>query len=87
MVMEFNTYKKQSDYSYSIGAYPTIELLKYKKDKVLKIFISSKGSQNKGVEKIQEICSKESIQIEVNDKLMNKYRCREYLCGWSIPKV
>ena len=56
MILDLKPYKKQLDYSYSIGAYPTIELLKYKKDKVIKILISSNSSLNKGVEKIQEIC-------------------------------
>ncbi|MBN2016336.1 TrmH family RNA methyltransferase [Candidatus Dojkabacteria bacterium] len=64
-------YQKQFDYSYTLGVFPTIELLRSKPDRVLEIALSSRSLQNTGVNKIKEICKKNDIKIEQNDKIIN----------------
>jgi len=72
MGKQIRRYRKNFDYSYSLGVFPTIELLSHKKENVLKILISSRGEENKGVAEIIGICRDNDIQIEVNDKLINR---------------
>ena len=72
MAKQIERYKKNSDYSYSLGVFPTIELLKYRKEDVLRILISSKGKRNKGISRIIGICRRKSIKVEVNDKLISR---------------
>ncbi|MBU2591938.1 MAG: TrmH family RNA methyltransferase [Patescibacteria group bacterium] len=65
-------YKKSSDVSYSIGVYPTLELLYHRPDKVDSIIISGRGDRNEGLNKIIEICQKKKIRVEQSDKAINR---------------
>lgn len=70
--MNFKPYKKNFGHSYSIGVYPTIELLTYRADSVIKIILSSKSETNKGVDKILSLCEKHNIPTEFDDGLISK---------------
>ena len=70
-------YNKKFDYSYSFGVYPTIELLTHQPKEALKVLIHSKGKQNDGVRKIQDICHKLGIRVETADGLINKLTSSE----------
>jgi len=61
-------YNKKSDVSYSIGVFPTIELLQNRGRAVLKVVISPKGHKNKGVEKIISLCKKIGVRVEESQK-------------------
>jgi len=71
MGKQIKRYKKNLDYSYTLGVFPTIELLKYKRENVLRVIISSKGEKNRGVQEILGICESRNIRAEVNDRLIN----------------
>ncbi len=66
------SYQKESDYSYTLGVFPTIELLKNKPKQVMKIILHSQAEKNSGLPVIKELCAKENIPIEVSDKTINK---------------
>lgn len=68
MLDNYKVYKKNFDYSYSIGVSPTIELIENKSDSIEKIFISSKGTKNLGMMKIINMCEADGIAYEENDK-------------------
>lgn len=70
-------YKKDFSYSYTIGVYPTIELLTHKPEQILNIYLSSKGKGNKGVEKITELAHKLRIKTAIEDGLINKLSASE----------
>lgn len=70
-------YNKKMDYTYSMGTFPTIELLKNQSDKVLKILIHSQLYENQQLELIQELCKKRNILIEHNDRAIEKIRDKE----------
>jgi TrmH family RNA methyltransferase len=76
-------YQKEFFHSYSIGFYPTLELLKYRPDKVLKIIFSKKAALNTGMQKIVGLCKLNSIQLEENDRLVTKLSKSEnsYIVG------
>ncbi len=72
--MDIKTYKKDCDYSYSLGAFPTFELLKTNPDKVKTVILHSSFTDKEG---IHELCDKNGIPVEINDKLINKLSDKE----------
>ncbi len=61
-------YKKDFTYSYSIGVYPTLELLKYRPDSLLRIVYADAGRNNEGLQKILEIAQHNHLEIEKADR-------------------
>jgi len=76
-------YQKKYDFSYAFGAYPVLDLLKYQKEKVLKIFVKTEGLQSEGISEIEEICKRENIPFEENSHLIDKiaYKENTYVVG------
>lgn len=60
-------YKSDFDYSYTLGIYPTIELLKNKAESVEKVIVSSKLKELEGYEKIKGLCTENNIEIIRDD--------------------
>lgn len=76
-------YNKKSEYSYTLGAFPTIELLKNKPEHVLRVMFHSDMNSDRQAEIIHELCKKNRIQCEVQDRLVEKLRDKEncYVIG------
>lgn len=73
--MEFiKPYKKSFDYSYTLGAFPTIELIKSHPEIVKSIYIHTSFTDG---DSIKELCTKKNIPILTNDKLFNKISDKE----------
>lgn len=68
--MEVKTYKKDYDYSYSLGAFPTMELIKKKGDAVDKIIIHSSFDNLNVIDEIKTLV--DNTRIFTNDKLVLK---------------
>lgn len=77
MEIQLKPYKKDFEYAYSVGVFPTLELLKYKKEEVLMVLLSSTGQENEGVKKIIDICNENTIEIQINDKAINRISKKE----------
>lgn len=65
-------YKKNDETSYTLGVFPTIELLKTRPQDVIRVVVHSSIEQNKGYPLIQELCEKAHIHIDVHDKTIDK---------------
>lgn len=65
-------YKKDFEYSYTIGIYPTLELLKRKPEKVLEIILASNTEESPKITEIKLICMEENIPISFSNKLVNR---------------
>lgn len=65
-------YKKDDDTSYTLGVFPTIELLKTRPQDVVRVVVHSSIEQNKGYPFIQELCQKHHIHIDIHDKTIDK---------------
>lgn len=65
-------YKKDLEVSYSIGAFPTIELLENHPETVEHILISTRAERNVGVDKIKAICKAQHITTELADGAIRK---------------
>lgn len=79
--MEIKNYKKEMFYSYSLGAFPTIELIKNHKETINKVLIHSSFKN----EEILDIIKNNSNNYDVlyNDKLIAKLAQKEncYVIG------
>lgn len=77
---QIKPYKKDADYSYTLGAFPTFELIDAKPETVRKIIVHSSFTEQ---EKLKSICSRSNIDMELNDKLINKLSDKEncYVAG------
>lgn len=60
-------YKKDLPFSYSIGVYPTLELLHTYPKQVTKILLHSHGAKNNGVQKIKALAAQHHIPIKISD--------------------
>lgn len=79
--MEIKTYKKDCFYSYTLGAFPTLELIKNHKDSIIKILIHSTFNNEEVLNIIKENSS--NYEISFNDKLIAKLSNKEncYIVG------
>lgn len=73
--MEIKTYKKDSFYSYTLGAFPTIEALKNHQQDILKIIIHSSFKNQEVLNLINSL--RKNIEITINDKLLDKLSNKE----------
>ncbi len=65
-------YKKACDFSYSIGVFPTLELLAMHPERVSHVLISRRGARNKGVEQIEALCRQKYIRTELADSAIDR---------------
>lgn len=65
-------YKKGDDISYTLGVFPTIELLKVHPHVVTRVVVHSTIEKNKGYPLIQKLCKQHHIPVEVHDKTIDK---------------
>lgn len=70
-------YQKKFDYSYALGTYPTIDLLRYKRQYLLKVLVKSKVDDSEGVEEVLELCKENGIKAEVQDRAIEKISVKE----------
>lgn len=75
--MKIKRYKKESEFSYCLGVFPSIELLQKKSDYVEYVFIKSEGEINSGVSKIKEICKSQNIPYGIHDKEISNFAYKE----------
>ena len=60
-------YQKELDYSYTIGVFPTLELLAHRPEQVRRVLLHSRGETNSGVARIRERCAAHRIPVDVAD--------------------
>lgn len=65
-------YKKDSGNSYTLGVYPTIELLKFQGKKVTKVYINPKGERNRGIAEILQFCDRYKIPVSKSRGLIEQ---------------
>ena len=81
--MRLKRYNKTLDYSYTLGMYPTIELLKAKPETVTRIITHSRLSDEEGSRIINALADKHGIILECNDRLIDKLSPKDicYVAG------
>ena len=78
--MKIRSYKKDSDYSYTYGAFATIELLKLRPSQVLRVFVHSdyKDSDNPA-----KLCEANAVELVLDDRVFKRLGHKEniYVLG------
>lgn len=76
-------YQKKFEYSYAFGTYPTIDLLKYQRENLLKVIVKSKHDESDGVKEVIELCKKYGIKLGEEDRAIEKIAVKEntYVVG------
>lgn len=72
--MDIKPYKKDVEYSYTLGAFPTIELLKTRPKEVLEVYVHSTFTDK---ETIETLTKPYHIPIIYQDKIINKLSDKE----------
>ena len=77
---QIRPYKKDSEYSYTLGAFPTYELIAARQEKIIKILVHSGYTDQ---ENLKKRCREKQIPLEYNDKLIAKISEKEncYVAG------
>lgn len=70
--MKIKNYQKDFEYTYTLGVFETIEVLKTRPDIVERVYIKNNATKNTGVKMIQEICEQHDIEVIVSDNTIKK---------------
>ena len=70
-------YKRELDYSYAPGFFPTIEALTNAPDRVRRVLISSQAAEKEGLKRVEELCLHHHIRIETADKALSRLSGKE----------
>ena len=73
----YQKYDKSLDYSYTFGLFPTFELLKNCSNNAEKLIFSSKLIKTTDVGNLIDLAHQKNVEIETNDKLINKLSPKE----------
>jgi len=81
--MILKKYKKQFEYSYTFGAFATIELINTRPDKVIAIVVKSSYIEKDNGINLYELCRSKNIDIKVNDDIFSRITDKEncYVIG------
>ena len=81
--MKYKRYDKSFEHSYSFGQFPTIELIKSKKAKLISVVCHEKLKENEEVKKILEYCKQNNIEVINSSKQIEIIGGKEncYLVG------
>lgn len=69
---QLKRYQKASPHSYSFGVFPTLELLAYRPEHVLRVVAHSRGERSSGLGKIETLCAAHGIPFELNDRAVER---------------
>lgn len=72
--MDIKTYKKEAEYTYALGAFPTIELLKTRPEEVLEVYVHSTFPD---VTTIEKLAKPYGIPVLLQDKVIHKLSDKE----------
>ena len=65
-------YKRELDYSYAPGLFPSLEAMTKRPELVRRLLISSKGQDSEGVKKLIALAEEKHIRIETADKALSR---------------
>ncbi|NWG17458.1 MAG: TrmH family RNA methyltransferase [Chloroflexi bacterium] len=75
--MPWKKYDKDAPHAYTLGVFPTLELLRYQMGRALEVMLHSQGARNEGVNKIHALCRHARIPVTVNDRLVERLSSKE----------
>lgn len=70
-------YQKKFEYSYAFGAYPVIDLLKYKAESVYQVLLKKDSEGSDGIEEVLKLCNEKGIPFEYADRAIERISVKE----------
>jgi TrmH family RNA methyltransferase len=79
-LLQIKPYKKEAGYSYTLGAFPTYELIAARPQIVRRVLVHSAFTDRKNLE---TLCNRNGIPVETNDRLIGRIGDKEncYVAG------
>ncbi len=77
-------YMKKMEYSYTLGAFPTIELLKKQPEHVLKVLLHPDMNSQVQLDLIQGLCSEHNIPLEWAGRTVEKLRDKDNIFAIGV---
>lgn len=77
MNVRLKTYKKSFDHAYTLGVFPTIELLQFQPAHAIGVLLHTKGKINTGVQKIIALCRQHNIEYQFDDRKVDSLSKKE----------
>jgi len=71
MSPRFKPYKKESNYSYSLGLFPTIELTRYQSKRVEALLFSQSSEKSEMADRLKQLCYNSNIPVIIDDKQLS----------------
>lgn len=75
--VKIKKYLKKLDYSYALGFFPVLELLRMKPTKVIKVLLQEKSDDYKEADLIKFICQKNGLRCEYNKRWIEKISAKK----------
>jgi TrmH family RNA methyltransferase len=81
--MAWKKYRRDGEYSFSFGIYPTLELLKYRPEQVRELLLTADSVRSSAVEVMEGRCQELDIPLTINDKAVRRLAAKEnsYVIG------
>ena len=70
-------YKRELDYSYAPGLFPSLEAMTKRPQLVRRLLVSSKGQDSEGMKKLTALAEEKHIRIETADKALSRISGKE----------
>lgn len=70
-------YKRELDYSYAPGFFPTIEALEHRPQDVRRVLVSSEAADSDGLRRVTALCGRHGIRMETADKALSRLSGKE----------
>lgn len=77
MLPKLKKYDKDFDFSYTYGIFPTLELLKKKKETVHEVILDPDSQDHEGIRDILKLCEDAGISVLFNRQLIEKLSVKE----------
>ena len=71
------SYRRELDYSYAPGLFPSLEAMTKKPASVRRLLLSSRGQDSEGARKLQELAEQRRIRVETADKALSRISGKE----------
>ena len=70
-------YRRELDYSYAPGFFPTIEALTHAPELVRRVLLSSQAEDSPGRRQVEALCERHHIRVETADKALSRLSGKE----------
>lgn len=83
MDVNYKKYKKEDEYSYALGPFPTFEMIENSPQNIVEVFIDEDFNQR---EKLEDICIEKGITYSYNKKILDRISNKEICYAAGVFK-